>query len=65
MSTTATSAPPQPLSESGHGVMLAPYREILVDAVEPGDLPERQVSRRVSAKRGFAAGVDEVRVGLQ
>ena len=45
--------------------MLAPYREILVDAVEPGDLPERQISRRVSAKRGFAAGVDEVRVGLQ
>jgi hypothetical protein len=51
MSTTATSAPPQPVSESGHGV-IAPYREILVDAFEPGDLPERQAGRRAERDDG-------------
>jgi len=43
MSTTATSAPPPPLSESGHGVMIAPFREILADAFEPRDLSEGQI----------------------
>src|SRR4029450_5251879 len=36
---------PQPLSESGHGVMIAHFRGVLADPLEARDLLERQVSR--------------------
>ena len=44
MSTTTTSAPPHPFSESGHGVMRTHFRGILADSFELGDLFEREIT---------------------
>ena len=44
MSTTATSAPPHPFSESGHGVMMTHFRGILADSFELGDLFEGEIA---------------------
>src|SRR5262245_960997 len=56
MSTTATSSPPHPLSESGHGVMITHFRGILADALEPGDLPKGKVGRNAKGDDGALPG---------